>query len=1062
MFIFFPQTVWGEEDICASKPIKFYEIRGCEIPECNNKDFIEGLLDTADVRIGEVRDMQALSRGAERVQRLNFFKKVDIFCQPRGEGILVILEVTPVTRLREIIFTGNRFFYDSKLQDRISLQSKDPFEPDEPDTKDLLEQVKDTIKKLYIEHGFEGTDVEIEVIPVRAYDVDLKIKISEGSRRKITGVSVSLTSSKPFDSKYLKKGYYCPNVKVKDLKDWTGVKPGDPYTEKTVPDVVRRLSRHLRSIGFSGVKVHARVLDGKLEVEAQYDECYLIRFFVRDSESLGRTGYRPKTDVEFLDLLPFADSGVFDVTEASLGREEIQTFLENKGYLFAKVELDFRKPRGGQDQEGLSKRDKEEWIDPRVGGVISYFITLNRHVEIRKIRIFGNKKISSNEIEKVITTKEYDFFGEAGAVMPDQVFSDLERIEKLYRDNGYHNIGFQWAKGIEQRLREKVIDGKDVLYVYSMGKYAFRVRVFPHTSGVYLEIGIIEGEQSILKDVRIEGVSAISLKDAEEITGLRKGRPFSSSLVREGVSRLLRTLSNQGYLYADAKIACQGYDPDVNKEECNIETIRSHQVELLIQVNQGIRTKVGAVFVQGVRRTTYSTILRDFPKPQEYLDAQKLAEALRILKDMGIFSSVQVTHIGADEKPSRDRIALVINVREARSRFVDISGGIETLNRAGDVPGYISSHISTSIALQDRTNIGFGRALGLQIPDVLVSMEIRYTDMNFLGRAKRLYLPFKYGLSATAWDRYAAFTPTYVDPRFFIKGLSFRITPFAIYDRATRQKLDIIQFGSEFSVSKEIVKQLYGALSYEVAEVKTKDADSMTSFSPFRLENKVINTMTYDQLDHPINPLYGGFMQTSLAYINALVGDDLRNYLKFEVTGKMFLTARRLLTLAIMARYGDSKSFQTGGKLPPEERFTLGGNKGVRGFSDDGISQYLSNGDLRLIKDDKGLWKKPYGGDTLIAGSVELRFPIIRKLNIHGCLFYDFGGLAEGLSKFNTKSFRSSVGFGIRYLFGATIPFRLDYGVILDRRCKEVDTNTGQCILKEEVGNIHFGVLYTF
>ena len=42
------------------------------------------------------------------------------------------------------------------------------------------------------------------------------------------------------------------------------------------------------------------------------------------------------------------------------------------------------------------------------------------------------------------------------------------------------------------------------------------------------------------------------------------------------------------------------------------------------------------------------------------------------------------------------------------------------------------------------------------------------------------------------------------------------------------------------------------------------------------------------------------------------------------------------------------------------------------------------------------------------------------------------------------------------------VPLRLDYGIILDRRCKDVDPRTGKCSKREEFGNIHFGVLYTF
>jgi len=402
----------------------------------------------------------------------------------------------------------------------------------------------------------------------------------------------------------------------------------------------------------------------------------------------------------------------------------------------------------------------------------------------------------------------------------------------------------------------------------------------------------------------------------------------------------------------------------------------------------------------------------------------------------------------------------VVNCRESRARFIDLAGGFETMSRSGDFPGYATSPLATSIAIQDRSTTQFGRALGLQIPDILLSAEVRYTDQNFLGLAKRLYLPFKFGMSATAWDRYAAFTPTYVDPRFFVRGLSFRVTPFAIYDRATT-RLDKIQLGTEFALSKELLPRLFGATSYELAWVKTRDPETTDKYTPFRLENKVTPSLTYDRLDHPINPTKGGLVQTSLAYINAMDSSDINNFIKWDISGKYFMTLRNTVTLGLFARYGASKSFN-GPKLPQDERFTLGGNRGVRGFSDDAVAQYNTDGSLRLERQTDGTYAKPYGGEILLAGSVELRFPLLRALSLYGAVFYDVGALAERVAEISKKSFRSSVGAGIRFLLGGTIPIRLDYGVILDPRCRDADPVTGACVQQEEIGNIHFGILYTF
>jgi outer membrane protein assembly factor BamA len=377
------------------------------------------------------------------------------------------------------------------------------------------------------------------------------------------------------------------------------------------------------------------------------------------------------------------------------------------------------------------------------------------------------------------------------------------------------------------------------------------------------------------------------------------------------------------------------------------------------------------------------------------------------------------------------------------------------------VPGYFTRPFSSTLSVTDSTNHGYGRALGLQIPDLLIVSEARYSDYNFLGTAKRLEIPLKYGFSSTSLHRYASFAPAYTDPRFLFQGLTFSFTPFVLYDRATL-KLDEFEFGVEFRLTKMLLSGVIANISLRESEISTKPPYETGSFSPLRFQNKLKPSLTVNKLDHPINPMKGYSASVVLSYINALKDQAFQNYLKYEIFLKGFLSIKNKVSLGAYYHLGNSRSFQSD-HLPPEERFTLGGNKGVRGFIDDGISQYNPDGTLKLTqKGDPPAYSKIYGGDSAMNGSFELRFPFISKLGFWGCFFFDYGAVGENLDDLWGESIRSSIGFGLRYLIGDQIPFRLDYGMILDRRCKDVDPATGACVLKEEFGNIHLGILYTF
>ncbi len=1034
-------------DTCAQGSIATVRIAGCSMRRCEGAGFDERLLRLTELAPGVSLSRELVDLARARLLKLGYFRRVDIRCEPGMAGVVdVVIAVTPLARVRRILIEGNRQYYDTVLTDRLAIQRGDGLDPEDPKTLETLERIQDTIRRMYVEDGFRSTQVTTEIVPAGPAQVDLMVRIVEGERKKVAAIDIRLEPRHPVVP--LIGNESCPIIKDRHLRTWAGLGVGKPFTERTISDATRRLTRALRSIGFSGIRIEASFDPDirTMTVNATYDTCHLLRFFVRDRKEAGRLGFGPFEDQDLLEALAFSDSGVFDATEASLGQEEIRQFFENRGYLLADVTLDYRT----FDRSATSN----------VAGQITYLITLNGRREIRRIRVSGNKAVDTDEILEAIDTRTYDFFGDMGAVLPDQVFYDLDKIVRLYATKGYHDVSFEWTRESEGRTREIRRERHDIVYTYAAGNRAFRVRVLPQTEGVYLEIGIREGPRSLLGEVSIEGNRALSPDEAQRISGLAKGGAFYAPGVAEAARRIVQHLGSLGYLEATATVRCQGHDPEVPFDECQLDAVRSATVDVVVTIEEGPQTRLGVVFVDGPNRTSDEVVVKDFPKEGSAYDAEKVAEAIRRLKDLGIFTSVQVSTIGGDEKPRRQELGLVINARETRSRFIDLAGGFETMSRAGDFPGYITSPLATSIAIQDRSTTQFGRALGLQIPDILLSAEVRYTDQNFLGRAKRLYLPFKFGLSATSWHRYAGFTPTYVDPRFFARGLSFRVTPFAIYDRATT-RLDMIEFGSEFALSKELLPRLFAATSYEIAGVKTRDPETTSEYTPFRLENKVTPTLTYDRLDHPVNPTRGGMLQTSLAYINAMDGGNINNFIKWDVSGKYFLTLRKTVTLGVMARYGASKSFN-GPRLPDDERFTLGGNRGVRGFSDDGVGQYHPDGSLRLDRRDDGTYTKPYGGEILFAGSLELRFPLLRTLSFYGAVFYDVGALAERVSEISASSFRSSVGAGIRFLLGGTIPIRLDYGVILDPRCRLVDAATGTCVQQEEVGNIHFGILYTF
>jgi outer membrane protein insertion porin family len=119
-----------------------------------------------------------------------------------------------------------------------------------------------------------------------------------------------------------------------------------------------------------------------------------------------------------------------------------------------------------------------------------------------------------------------------------------------------------------------------------------------------------------------------------------------------------------------------------------------------------------------------------------------------------------------------------------------------------------------------------------------------------------------------------------------------------------------------------------------------------------------------------------------------------------------------------MARGQFGYAYGWGNKdLPVYERFFLGGIDSIRGFKPGGVGpRDPATGDI-------------VGGDTELFFNFEYIFPILKKLELRGVIFYDTGNafLTKESGLVDIGSFRHTAGAGLRWYspFG---PLRVEVG----------------------------------
>lgn len=1052
LLLAFPQNVWSQEcgpdQIVAS--VKFV---GCNKGRCSDGKVQQRLASLTDM-VGLPFDQARLALAGTRLQKTGYFRSVTPRCRSVSPSTAVVsFKVVPNRYVRKVRIEGLRTMYRSEVEKRLFLRMGALFNPDDKDSQDRLQRQAATIETWMKQQGLETGKVVTGTQLVEPDLVDITLRLEEGAVARIERIKVQVEQPEAVKDH---PEFSCPRLSERDLSSVTGVERGDLFTGSTPRTVKKEIRYLLQEYGFQSPKVkvefdqETRIMLVKVKVTT----CFAIHLFEREDEEPYGHGYEKVQEPDLYKVLPFRESGAFDLREAQRGVDELLLHYRLRGYLFARVEM-----------QHVNYRELfPPWPHPLVGGV-NYRITRGQPSEIREIRFEGVKSVKASELADLMKTRRYDFFDVGGFLEVEQLFGDLNSIRSYYKEHGYFRMAYPDARGEDVIRVDRRRFADRTLWRFTYRDMAFDVARPDWENAITVVIRVDEGEGSRIREVRFQGITDASPPDLLKDLPLRAGVAFARPMVERMVNEMNLRYRRRGFT-PTITVSCTGQEPDVPREECSPTSLTSLSVSLTFHVQEGIQQRMGEVLVVGNLKTNSRVIARDFPADGELYNQARVDEAVRRLRNSGVFSSVKVFTIGQDETPPRERVAVVVHVEETTTKFLEFSAGFQTIARPEE---RINMHplardgLSATIHMTSASLTGSASSQPINLPDVLLLGEVSYYDKNFLGMAKTLMLPVQYGLSTTDPARYASFTPTYFDRRFLLNDLTMRFTPLVVYDRALKL-LDTFEYGAENEFSYTLFNGIYMSLLTRVTYISWKNP-SDDHFGDMEFQVKTTPQIRFDWRDNPINPMSGSLIFGRLSYINALNEAAARdNFWKYEVGAQLYLSFRRTVVLATNVRFGDSLS-ENGGDLPENERFRLGGSNGMRGYAYGAVAQYDRDGSLRLVpatQDGVDGWVPVVGGNSVLHGSLEIRFPISARSGLWGAVFTDFGALADQVSDFNGNSFRFSVGGGIRWLIGGQIPLRLDYGVVVDRRCAEVDFASGQCTAREEPGALDFGLLYTF
>jgi outer membrane protein assembly complex protein YaeT len=499
---------------------------------------------------------------------------------------------------------------------------------------------------------------------------------------------------------------------------------------------------------------------------------------------------------------------------------------------------------------------------------------------------------------------------------------------------------------------------------------------------VSIEIAIEEGPPTQVEEVRLTGTIPPELPPTQEIVAalpLRAGARLNKAEFDQSVASLLARLRNATYARAQV----------VPNTTVDTET---HTAAVTFELRPGSPTTFGQITIEGEEQVKERAIRRQLSvQPGDPYHAGALQESVDAIFGLRMFQAVTPRVLNPDEQGAP--MDVEIGVRERKPRSVELGFGFSTVEQFRADARWTHRNIW---AEANQLNLA---AKGSSIQQ---SAEASFLMPYFLARRTSL-----------SQRVYASNQPKIDDGL-----LGVGDTLFGIQD--TTPGYGLFSIGAETRVRHQFTKQWSGAAGIELSRNQFSDVDPELIGTGVADDNTLFIQFAeaqWDITDNPVNPTRGSVLRGELDHSNSAIISDV-SFFKLLLDARYFYPLHEKLVLATRLSIGNIEPYAGSDTVPGNVRFLTGGPGSVRGYGPNRVGPLDSKG-------------RPLGGNSLLVGSVELRFPIAGDLG--GVVFVDAGNVYSDSFGYDLGDLRYGAGPGIRYNTPVG-PFRLDFGIALNPR----------------------------
>ena len=627
-------------------------------------------------------------------------------------------------------------------------------------------------------------------------------------------------------------------------------------------------------------------------------------------------------------------------------RRAIEDFYRAAGYYTARVVVD------------------ETELD---NGIVLFRVREGPRVRLMATRFEGVRSFSEKRLRQQVRTKTASLLRK-GALDLDSLDNDVTALVRFYQSEGFLDVRADRRLDVAPNGREAV--------------------------ATFL---IDEGPRYRLRQVRVEridGEAGPPLFSAEQVIGLIATKPGDAYAHNAGVQAaqaLLRAYNRLGYV-----------DADVRRQE--LRDADEPLVDLVLQVTEGQRVRVGEVIVQGNTITRQKVIRRQLRFwPDRPLDVQSIDESERRLQQTRLFA-----------RPSPQLPA----------------GGAKITLQPEDPadPGYRD----VLVEIQD-TETGTISFIAAVSADAGLIGQISITERNFdLGnlpqRPGELFSRRRWRGAGQTLQIIAApgtqirnFGINFSEPYLFESDVSLGVAG-SFRDRIF-DEFDEERLRANLSLGRRFGDRWTSSLSVRTDTVQLQNLDADAARDAFAVadQNTIFGvgfglTRTTVPPTERIFPTRGARTELS---VEQVFGDFTYNRLSLEHQFFVPISQDALGRTSVLSFRFSGQWIPQKGEAPIYERFFLGGTS-FRGFDFRGVSP-------RGIANNTGLpGPNPNGGQWAFFAGAEYTRPLYQNV-IALVGFVDSGTVSDSIG---LNDYRLSVGGGLRIRVPALgpVPLAFDFG----------------------------------